>query len=138
MTNKIICGILVSIVLVMFASCEKERVLPDMAKVKITQVNTDTLYADHITTFMFSADSVSIYPNPFEEYTYLKVNGLDNESVQIKVSDNSGMFHTLYKQTKYGDIYLKIDLSGSPKGGYLCDIIVGNDIFRTELLKIKN
>ncbi len=131
-----VTGIL--ILTLLFTSCQKD-VSPSLpGYVIITPVTISDLNADNVSTAMFSTDSISIYPNPFQQHTYLNITGLRDELVEIKISDKNGFFHTQYKQLSNGNIFLEIDFTDLPKGGYLCDIIAGNTIFRTELLKLQN
>jgi hypothetical protein len=135
---KIISGTGIFILTLIFTSCQKDISPPDPGNIIITPVTIDDLNADNVSTAMFSTDSISIYPNPFQQNTYLKITGLRDELVEIKISDKSGFFHTQYKQISNGNIFLEIDFTDLPKGGYLCDIIAGNTVFRTELLKLLN
>lgn len=142
MKNRMLCRIFywtgILILMLIFTSCQKDISSPDTGNVRIRPVTVDDLKAENVSVAMFSTDSISIYPNPFQEHTYLNMKGLNNELIEIKISDKKGLFHTRYKQLSSGDIFLEIDFSGFPKGGYLCDIIAGTSIFRTELLKLQN
>ncbi len=126
------------IILLNLTSCEKNKDFQDTGLINVKKITTDELKAVNVNASSFSADSISIYPNPFQTKTYVSIRGLNNDLVEIKVSGDNGMFRTRYKQIGVGTVFLEMDFTNVPKGSYLCDIIAGNEIVRSELLKLKN
>ena len=80
----------------------------------------------------FDQQSISIYPNPFQEFVFLE-NFNQSKISDVSIYDVKGQKVFSEKQN-----FQKLDLSNLSDGFYLMKIITDSEIFMEKLLKIKN
>ncbi|MBA7557449.1 hypothetical protein ES705_50205 [subsurface metagenome] len=76
-------------------------------------------------------EAVIVYPNPFGNVVNLYCYGNNNDVVKIIVSHKDGRM----KKFESTSPNLILDFSNCPVGVYYCEVLIGNKIYRRQLIK---
>ncbi|MCO6495921.1 MAG: T9SS type A sorting domain-containing protein [Bacteroidetes bacterium] len=103
--------------------------IPDRTKFYDDLPYTDTVYYDSINRY-----SLSIFPNPFNNYIDCQLKNDSSELQSVKIMDMKGEVWSV-QNTKIGEALYRIDLSNLAKGLYVVEIFFDNEIIRTKMVK---
>ncbi len=95
-----------------------------------TELKSDT-YTDVLT--LDKTKSINVYPNPAGNFVNIKIVGVEQTEVIIKICDLSGKLLKSVSTNIMGDYTFNISTENFPDGIYICKIESKNEVYTTKL-----